>query len=136
MKPFLFERFLKAVNKAIDKLKQTGAHAAPEAPRFILLQGDKKVLKISIDEILYCEAVDDHVRVITEEEQYLAHYPLKKLAEELPAHQFIRVHKSYIIAKDKIRFFEGNHVKVGSKDIPIGDACRDEIYARLMEKNL
>ena len=136
MKPFSFERFLKAVHKAIDKLKQPGVQASPEASRYILLKADKKVFRLNSDEILYCEAVDDYVRVITQEEQYLAHYTLKKLMEELPAGLFIRVHKSYIIAKDKIRFFEGNYVKVGNKDIPIGASYRDEIYARLKERNL
>ena len=136
MKPFSFERFLKAVHKAIDKLKQSGVQTAPDAPRFIFLKADKKVFKLNTNEILYCEAVDDYVRVITEEEQYLAHYTLKKLMEELPLGLFIRVHKSYIIAKDKIRFFEGNYVKVGNKDIPIGASYRDEIYARLKERNL
>ncbi|HEX6179689.1 MAG TPA: LytTR family DNA-binding domain-containing protein [Chitinophagaceae bacterium] len=136
MKPFSFERFLKAVHKAIDKLKQPGVQAPPEASRYILLKADKKVFRLNSDEILYCEAVDDYVRVITQEEQYLAHYTLKKLMEELPTGLFIRVHKSYIIAKDKIRFFEGNYVKVGNKDIPIGASYRDEIYARLKERNL
>jgi DNA-binding LytR/AlgR family response regulator len=136
MKPFSFERFLKAVHKAIDKLKQTSVQTAPEASRFIFLKADKKVFKLNTAEILYCEAVDDYVRVITEEEQFLAHHTLKKLMEELPAGLFIRVHKSYIIAKDKIRFFEGNYVKVGTKDIPIGASYRDEIYARLKERNL
>ena len=136
MKPFSFERFLKAVHKAIDKLKQPGVQTAPGDPRFIFLKADKKVFKLNTNEILYCEAVDDYVRVITEEEQFLAHYTLKKLMEELPLGLFIRVHKSYIIAKDKIRFFEGNYVKVGTKDIPIGASYRDEIYARLKERNL
>lgn len=136
MKPFSFERFLKAVHKAIDKLKQPGTKTSPETARFIFLKADKKVFKVNTDAILYCEAVDDYVRVVTEEEQYLVHYTLKKLMEELPAGLFLRVHKSYIIAKDKIRFFEGNYVKVGSQDIPIGASYRDEIYARLKEKNL
>jgi len=136
MKPFSFERFLKAVHKAIDKLKQQGSPQAAEALRFIFLKADKKVFRINTDDILYCEALDDYVKVITTEEQYLVHYTLKKLIDELPHGSFIRVHKSYVIAKDKIRFFEGNYVKVGSADIPIGASYRDEIYARLKDRNL
>ncbi|HEY0680505.1 MAG TPA: LytTR family DNA-binding domain-containing protein [Chitinophagaceae bacterium] len=136
MKPFSFERFLKAVHKAIDKLKQPGVQAVPEASRFIFLKADKKVFRVDTAEILYCEAVDDYVKVFTTQEQYFVHYTLKKLLEELPSGNFLRVHKSYIIAKDKIRFFEGNYVKVGDKDIPIGASYRDEIYARLKDKNL
>lgn len=136
MKPFSFERFLKAVNKAIEKLKHAVAQPAAENHGFIFLKADKKVFKVNTGDILFCEAVDDYVRVITEKEQYLAHYTLKKLLEELPATHFIRVHKSYIIAKDKIKFFEGNYVKVGDRDIPIGASYKDEIYARLKDKKI
>jgi DNA-binding LytR/AlgR family response regulator len=135
MKPFSFERFLKAVHKAIDKLKQSAMQPAAEAPKFILLKADKKVFRVNTDEILYCEAVDDYVKVITSEEQYLVHNTLKKLLDELPSGLFLRVHKSYIIAKDRIRFFEGNYVKVGDKEIPIGASYRDEIFARLKDRN-
>lgn len=136
MKPFSFERFLKAVHKAIDKLKQSALPSQPEASRYILLKADKKVFRVNTDEILYCEAVDDYVKVITTEEQYMVHNTLKKLLEELPAGFFLRVHKSYIIARDRIRFFEGNYVKVGDKDVPIGASYRDEIFARLKDRNI
>jgi DNA-binding LytR/AlgR family response regulator len=137
MKPFSFERFLKAVNKAIEKLKPSAVQGGqPVEQRFIFLKADKKVFKVNTDDILYCEAVDDYVKVITSNEQYLVHYTLKKLLEELPATNFLRVHKSYIIAKDKIKFFEGNYVKVADKDIPIGASYKDEIYARLKEKRI
>lgn len=135
MKPFSFERFLKAVNKAIEKLKPATTSPAQEQ-RFIFLKADKKVFKVNTNEILYCEAVDDYVKVIAQNEQYLVHYTLKKLSEELPANNFLRVHKSYIIAKDKIKFFEGNYVKVADKDIPIGASYKEEIYARLKDKKL
>jgi DNA-binding LytR/AlgR family response regulator len=135
MKPFSFERFLKAVHKAVDKLKQSATQPTAESSKFILLKADKKVFRVNTDEILYCEAVDDYVKVITAEEQYMVHNTLKKLLDELPAGLFLRVHKSYIIAKDKIRFFEGNYVKVGDKDIPIGASYRDEIFARLKDRN-
>lgn len=132
MKPFSFERFLKAVHKAIDKLKQS---QPAETSKFILLKADKKVFRVNTDEILYCEAVDDYVKVFTHEEQYMVHHTLKKLVHQLPSGLFLRVHKSYIIAKDRIKFFEGNYVKVGDKEIPIGASYRDEIFARLKDRN-
>lgn len=131
MKPFSFERFLKAVNKAMEKLKPAQA-----VQKFIFLKAEKKVFKVNTEDILYCEAVDDYVKVITAGEQLLVHHTLKKLLEELPANNFLRVHKSYIIAKDKIKFFEGNYVKVGEKDIPIGTSYKDEIYSRLKDRKL
>ena len=134
LKPFSFERFLKAVNKALEKLNKTENTII--ASPFIFLKTDKKVYKVDLEDILYIESIGDYAKVITTQGQHVVNNTLKKLLEELPNAQFIRVHKSYIIAKNKIVFFEGNYVKVGDKDIPIGTSYRDEIYARLKEKNL
>ena len=134
LKPFSFERFLKAVNKALEKLNKTENTIIGSS--FIFLKTDKKVYKVDLEDILYVESIGDYAKVITTQGQYVVNNTLKNLLEELPNAQFIRVHKSYIIAKNKIVFFEGNYVKVGNKDIPIGTSYRNEIYARLKEKNL
>ena len=138
LKPFSYERFLKAVNKVLEKLKmmENGLLPAETSSSFIFLKSDKKVYKIDLDDIVYAEALDDYVRVVTEKNQFLVNETLKNIHKGLPAGQFIRVHKSYIIAKSKIVFFEGNYVKVAIRDIPIGASYREEIYARLKEKNL
>lgn len=131
VKPFSFERFLKAVNKAFEKLerKERGGALAPATSIFI--KADKKVYKVNLADILYIEALDDYVKVVTTQTHYLVHDTLKSLQEELPADQFMRVHKSYIIAGNKIVFIEGNYVKIGDRDIPIGASYREEVFARL-----
>jgi two-component system, LytTR family, response regulator len=134
LKPYSFERFMKAVNKALEKI-QSPVPEQRNSNNFIFLKADKKVYKIDFDDILYAEATGDYVKVFTKDRHYLASITLKKLHEELPASGFIRVHKSYIVSTSKIRFFEGNYIKVSNADIPIGAAYRDEIYARLKEKN-
>lgn len=137
LKPFSFERFLKAVNKATNKtLSNNPVPEAKNAGDFIFLKADRKVYKIDLEDVLYAEATGDYVKVITSDRQYIAGLTLKKLQEELPAPGFIRVHKSFIISTNKIKFFEGNYVKVGNTDIPIGAAYREEIFARLKEKNM
>lgn len=137
LKPFSFERFLKAVNKALEKINMSENSSARErvAP-FIFLKADKKVYKVNLEDVLYIESMGDYVKVVTKDGQHIVNDTLKNLLEELPTVQFMQVHKSYIIAKNKIVFFEGNYVKVGNKDIPIGSSYRDEIFARLKEKNL
>ena len=129
---------MKAVNKASAKAGQATNAAAEEknTDDFIFLKADKKVYKIDLEDILYAEATGDYAKVVTKDGQYIANITLKKLLEELPSHGFIRVHKSYIISASKIKFFEGNYVKVGNTDIPIGAAYREEIFARLKEKNI
>ena len=137
VKPFSFERFLKAINKALHKISRKASSSDDKpADDFIFLKADKKVYKIDFDNILYAEATGDYVKVFTLEGQYTANITLKKLLEELPANLFIRVHKSYLISANKIKFFEGNYIKVGQTDIPIGAAYREEIFARLKEKNI
>ena len=137
VKPFSFERFLKSINKAMNKMsRQPNRTDDKPADDFIFLKADKKVYKINLEDIVYAEATGDYVKVITWEGQYMANITLKKLMEDLPANLFIRVHKSYIISASKIKFFEGNYIKVGQTDIPIGAAYRDDIFARLKEKNI
>jgi DNA-binding LytR/AlgR family response regulator len=135
LKPFAFERFLKAVNKALEKLERPGSQTV-NPPASIFIKADKKVYKVNLDDILYLEALDDYVKVVTTETSYLVNDTLKSLQEELPAARFVRVHKSYIIAAAKIVFFEGNYIKIGSHDIPIGASYREEIFNRLKERKL
>ncbi|NII24732.1 response regulator transcription factor [Pseudoflavitalea sp. X16] len=130
VKPFSFERFLKAVNKALEKLERKESGSALAATS-IFIKADKKVYKVNLADILYIEALDDYVKVVTTQGHYLVHDTLKSLQEELPAEQFMRVHKSYIIASNKIVFIEGNYVKIGEKDIPIGASYREAVFARL-----
>jgi DNA-binding LytR/AlgR family response regulator len=136
VKPFSFERFLKAINKAMEKMQRPAPASAASVPASIFIRADKKVYQVNLDEILYLESLDDYVKVVTTQTSYLVNDTLKSLLEELPATQFIRVHKSYAIAKNKIVFFEGHFVKIGSTDIPIGASYREDIFNRLKEKNL
>lgn len=133
VKPFSFERFLKAVNKVLEKLERKTTEKS-KAPASIFIKADKKVYKINLDDILYIEALDDYVKLVTVQQSYLVNDTLKSLQEELPATHFMRVHKSYIISKNNIVFFEGNYVRIGEKDIPIGASYRDEFYNRLRSK--
>jgi DNA-binding LytR/AlgR family response regulator len=133
VKPFSFERFLKAVNKVLEKLERKTTEKS-KAPASIFIKADKKVYKINLDDILYLEALDDYVKLVTVQQSYLVNDTLKSLQEELPATLFMRVHKSYIISKNNIVFFEGNYVRIGEKDIPIGASYREEFYNRLRGK--
>jgi DNA-binding LytR/AlgR family response regulator len=135
LKPFSFERFLKAANKAVQQLHKKEI-AEQTTPSFIFLKADKKVHKVNLDDILYVEAAGDYIKVMTESGQYIVNDTLKSLQDELPPVQFIRVHKSYIISRNKIKFFEGNYVKVGNANIPIGNSYKEEISTRLKEKNI
>jgi DNA-binding LytR/AlgR family response regulator len=134
LKPFSFERFLKAVNKAIERLSTS--HQSNEGKRapFIFLKADKKIHKVDLESIHYIEAVGDYMKVVTDSGQLIINETMKKLQEELPERSFIRVHKSFIISRDRIKYIEGNYVQVEDKSIPIGATYRNEVLASLEKR--
>ena len=133
VKPFSFERFLKAVNKVMASKKEAGNDTAA-TDESIFLKADKKVFRIQIEDILDLEALGDYVKLSTAKGQHMVNSSLKDLLAELPKEKFIRVHKSFAIAKNKISFLEGNYIRVGEKNIPIGATYRDEVYASIVSK--
>jgi DNA-binding LytR/AlgR family response regulator len=135
LKPFSFERFLKAVNKVIEKLNAPAQHYTAGSSSFIFLKADKKNHKVDLETIHYIEAIGDYMKVITDAGQLVVNETMKKMQEELPASHFIRVHKSFIISRSKIRFIEGNYVQVAEKSIPIGATYRNDLLASIENKN-
>ena len=133
LKPFSFERFLKAINKALEKLKSQISDK--NKPAHIFLKADKKIHKIDLDSIHFIEAIGDYMKIVTDSGQLIINETMKKLQEELPAGSFIRVHKSFIISRNKIKFIEGNYVHVEGKSIPIGATYRNEVLAGMGKKN-
>ncbi|MEW7291493.1 LytR/AlgR family response regulator transcription factor [Aquimarina sp. 2304DJ70-9] len=123
VKPIPFNRFLKTINKLNQVINQSqskkGEYTGNKEP-FIFLKVDKKLVKILLKEILYIESLKDYIKVITIQGNYLVHKSLTGITEELPNSNFMRVHRSYTIAIDKIKSVEGNLVEIDSKKIPIG----------------
>ena len=132
VKPFAKERFLKAVQKAgLFLEKQT---AADQGTTHITLKADRKIYRIALDEIHYCQAYGDYVKVILKDKQLLPKTTLAKLMDQLPPAQFIRVHRSYVIAWDKVAYMEGNQLKIDDLLIPVGQQYRDVVLSRLKSK--
>jgi len=135
LKPFSFERFLKAVNKAIEKLNTVNQQSGGNRSGFIFLKADKKIHKVDLDSIHFIEAIGDYMKVVTNTGQLIINETMKKLQEQLPVRSFIRVHKSFIISRNKIKFIEGNYVQVEDKSIPIGATYRNEVLASIDKKS-
>ena len=137
VKPFSFERFMKAVNKAVElaefrkkKESQRGTDFVQNHD-FILLRSDKKIFKINFDDIIYFESTGDYIKVNCTDKKIIIHETFKNLVIQLPVNQFIRVHKSYIVSVTKIRLIEGNQVDVAGQKIPIGLVFKEELLKRL-----
>ncbi len=130
-KPFSFERFYKAVQKAQEKFHSNETYQVKETiddkeKNYFFVKSDKKIIKINFEDIQFIEAYGDYVKIHTSKEVILVLMPLKKIHQQLPVNQFYRVHKSYILAICKVDLIEGNRVKVGNKEIPIGKNFRQE----------
>jgi len=137
LKPFSFERFLQAVNKAANFLQaRPGGNLVPkelETPTrdHILVKADHKVHRLKLDDIRYIQSMREYVAYHTPAGRLLSLNSLKNLEEELPPERFIRIHKSYIVAIDKIDTLEGNLVHVGKEKLPIGANYRESVVRRV-----
>lgn len=151
LKPIAFDRFYKAVEKVhskFDKKEQISSPAqsssaeiqptAASSPLqdFIFVKTEHKIQKIYLNDILYIEGLKDYISIFTAEERVITLQSMKKMEEALPTHQFIRVHKSYIISMDKIECIERSRIKIEEKTIPIGDTYRDAFYRIIGNKNI
>jgi DNA-binding LytR/AlgR family response regulator len=127
LKPFSFERFLKAVNKVQEKLASKPVPGSVEEAVFIKV--DKRLVRVPFNDIHYLEALDDYVKVVSQQKTYLTNNSLRNLYEQLPAARFLRVHKSFVVSTSMIEYIEGNYMKLADKEIPIGAAYKDEVTA-------
>lgn len=134
-KPFSFERFYKALNKAIDSLNKSNTVesfiAAAETStvrEFIFIKEEKATYKVNTNDIYFIESVGDYNKIYTKDKVYLTYQTLKKLQELLPQDKFPRIHKSYIIALNKIDKIVANYVKILNNEIPIGHTYRKSFF--------
>jgi DNA-binding LytR/AlgR family response regulator len=132
MKPFAFDRFYKAIQKAEEMIKgrEIPHFETKESNRqeetFIFVKSSKKTYKVNLDEILYIEALGDYVKIYTNDKMIISYQSLKNIEALLPASSFPRIHKSFIIALSRIDLIEGNHVKIRDRQIPIGTNFKND----------
>ena len=137
LKPFSFERFLQAVNKAGAALQAKMAAPAPQSGSqlpekdYLLIKADHKVHRIKYGDIIYIQSMREYVAFHTDNGRILSLNSLKQLEEELPPERFIRVHKSYMVAIGRINTMEGNLLHVGKEKIPVGANYRDALVKRV-----
>lgn len=129
LKPFEYDRFLKSVYKAKEYLEFLSNQELQMASIFIKV--DYQLMKINLKEIDLIEGLDDYIRIYVKPKPVLVLMTLKSLQEKLPVHEFIRIHRSYIIPISKIESFGKNKVKVSGKEVPIGSSYGD-VYQQLL----
>jgi DNA-binding LytR/AlgR family response regulator len=154
LKPISFERFLKAVNKVMEPVGKAGLAGAgtaaaagmvggvgagspnvaamPEGPKtraegFIHFRADRKVLKVALQDILYIESLKDYIRVVTTSKTIITKQSISSLEEMLPGTAFTRIHRSYIVALDKIESYTSELIGIAKQELPVSRMYRHEL---------
>ena len=134
LKPIEFSRFLKAVHK-IEQIKETVLSARPVAQPaeriYLFFVVGKKKVKVFLDEILYIESMKEYIRVNTKNKSVLTKFKMSQLDEMLDQNNFLRIHRSFIVAKDKIEAFSATEVELAGKRLPIGRSYKELVTSVL-----
>ncbi len=134
LKPFSFERFLKAVNKVTHKRETEKTEIKTEPKTYEYFKVDRKNIKVNYDEIIYIEGLSNYVKIHLESHQHIVYHKLIDLEQLLPEGQFVRIHKSYIIAIDKIQAYGNDYIEVADKQLSIGNTYRERFFAMVSKK--
>ena len=127
LKPISFERFAKAVNKIPDDRLVSRKEKDRSAGDHIFIRSNSKFFKVNFSEIIYVEGMKDYLKVHTPDYTLVTHQTMNELEKLLPARQFIRVHKSYIVAISHIKAIFGNTVELGKITVPIGISYKETV---------
>jgi DNA-binding LytR/AlgR family response regulator len=137
LKPFSFERFWKAVSKARNMQEViTQPLAAPGEPDYFFIKTDNKLVKVLYDDILFVEALQNYVAVYTTGKKYITYLTFHSIESHLPATRFIKTHKSYIVAANKVESIEGNDITIGTYHVPISRTEREAVLQQLIQNRL
>jgi DNA-binding LytR/AlgR family response regulator len=139
LKPISFERFLKAVHKARDlKILQQQAtdNQTVNQLDFFFVKCDNKFEKVFYNELLYVESLQNYVILHTQAKKIITYLTLKSLEDTLPENQFIKVHKSYLVALAKIEQIEGNQIIIQQQKIPISRILRESVMQKILQDKL
>jgi DNA-binding LytR/AlgR family response regulator len=137
LKPFSFDRFLRAVDKVSSLKNSVHAAIAPAVPakaeqgEFLYFRADRKMIKVYLDDIVYIESLKDYVRVVTTTGQVVTKLSITSLEAMLPEGAFQRIHRSYLIAISKVTSYTATHVELSKKELPIGKLYKHEVEKAL-----
>lgn len=133
LKPISFERFLKAVDRIYGKcVSVSGSEERNHSDNYIFVKSDSKLVRIPWDDILFIEGQRDYLRFhLTGNRRIMTLLNFRSLEEQLPPDQFIRIHKSYIISASRIDSIGKASVRIGERDIPIGESYKSSLTAFL-----
>lgn len=138
LKPFNYEEFLRAANKAKERILSSARQAAASKDHFIFVKSEYKQLKIDLGEVLYFEGLKDYVKIWIsgQSKPVLTLMSLKTLEEELPREQFMRVHRSFIVSLDKIEAIDRGQILINKEYITVADQYKERFQAYISNRSI
>lgn len=137
VKPIPFPRFLKSVNRVIGLKKRLNNQQRDqlEKPHIFVKVDKKKLQKIYLEEIIVVESLKDYIRIKTLDDKYIIHKTLGSFTEELPSNNFIRIHRSFTVAVDKVNVVEGNSLEIDGIRYTIGRSYINDVKKRILNSS-
>jgi len=128
LKPVTYVRFLKAVEKALAKLREEMLPASNSKNDFFI-RNNSNLKRLRYEEVIWIEALENYIVVYTWDEKYTIHFTMKAVMDQLPPDLFFRIHRSFIVNRSKIELIKTNFIEVKTKDgvqeLPIGKSYRE-----------
>lgn len=139
LKPISLDRFMIAAQKArnrletdpVEPLPPAGPGSVPPAPEYIFVKSDYRTLKVALRDIHYLEGMGDYVAIHLKGKKILTLENMKHFEKILPEQEFVRIHKSYLVAIGKIEFIERNRIVINEQRLPIGATYKDTFWNRI-----
>lgn len=132
LKPFSFERFYKAVNKAREKFS---ARSPTILPAKLSVKSGKRIYQIMVEDIQFIETCGDYVTIFCADKKLVVHGTLKSWEEKLKGSSFLKVHRTTIVNLQKIDHIEGNMIQVGDHKLPVSEQYKEQLLEQLLGKN-
>ena len=132
LKPISFERFLQAVNKVLQinltaLLPANTSNSSENLNPFLYFRVERKMVKIFLDDILFIESIKDYIKIYTRSKSIVTKQPISSVELLLPSDSFIRIHRSYIVAVNKIDSFNADSIEIRKKEIPVGRFYKHDV---------
>ena len=132
LKPISFEKFHAAMQKATQRLN---TQLPPkDYNHYLFVKSEHRLIKVNFDEIFYFESFRDYITIHTTSDKIMTLQSLRSFEETLPSDKFLRIHKSHLIAIDKISAIENNRILINNTFLPIGEVYRDQVFTKLQLK--
>jgi two-component system LytT family response regulator len=140
LKPISFERLLQALNKYLSENTIVSQYETrqieEEKSDYFFVRSDRKMIKISFPEILFIESLSDYLKIQLKDKSVVTRETITNIETKLPQDDFIRIHRSFIVAKAAIESFTSEYIEIGKKQLPVSRSFKNEVLEKLAKRNL